>query len=253
MIRREINGGWVLFTQFDHSVLSGEIMKYWGNHTFRGVKTDPQQMYAITYHDKGWIEWDSNPRINPENNYPASFIDMYPEEQHVIWSRCFEDIPEEYLYSSALIALHFSTFNNHLLSSNPGDSQLIEFKNKIINHVSEILNIEPGELESGLPEKVLTGLKYIQIGDVISLTFCNGWDSVTVNDVPVDNNGNRTDIRIESKDGLNYKIEPYPFSDSNLEFDIKGLQIKGKEFSSDKELRTAIKNGIEINFKFTVN
>ena len=252
MIRREFNNGWVLFTQFDHSVLSGEIMKFWGNQIFKNIDLGPQQMYAITNHDSGWREWDSNPRINPENHFPASFIDMYPEEQHVIWSRCFEDIPEKYSYASALIALHFSTFNNHLLSQNPGNRELIDFKNKINSHVSGILNIDADNFGEGLTEEVLRGLKYIQIGDIISLTFCNGWDSVTVKDVHVDINGNKTDLILESKDGLNYTVDPYPFSVRNQVFNINGLEIEGKEFGSDTDLRTAMKNGKEVNFKFTL-
>lgn len=227
-------------------------MKLWGNQIFQGIDSDPQQMYAITNHDKGWREWDSNPRINPENHYPASFIDMYPEEQHVIWSKCFEDIPERYLFSSALIALHFSTFNNHLLSHNPGNRDLINFKNKINSYVSEILKIDADIIDDSLPEEVQRGLKYIQIGDIISLTFCNGWDSVSVKDVPVDLNGNKTDLIIESKDGLHYTISPYPFSVGNLEFNIIGLEIEKREYESDTDLRTTMKNGKEVNFKFTV-
>lgn len=252
MIRREVKDGWIIFTQFDHSVLSGEIMRFWGNQTFHEIDPDPRLIYAIANHDRGWREWDSYPRINPENHLPASFIDMYPEEQHVIWSKCFEDIPEEYSYSSALIALHFSTFNNHLLSHNPESMDINDFKNKINSHVSAILKIDKSKIENNLPDQVQRELKYIQIGDIISLTFCNGWDSVTVKDVPVDYNGNNTDLTLKSQDGLNYTIDPYPFSVSNIEFNISGLEIMGKEFGSDTDLRSAIKKGKEINFKFSL-
>ena len=252
MIRREFSNGWVLFTQYDHSLLSGEIMKYWGNQTFSGIGNDPGVIYAVTNHDHGWQEWDSNPRINPDNHYPASFIDMYPEEQHVIWSRCFENIPEQYSYSSALIALHFSTFNNSLLSQNPGDKDLVDFKNKINSRVSGILNIDSGQIESNLPDKVQRELKYIQIGDIISLTFCNGWESVQIKDVPEGNSVNKTDLTLASKDGLNYTVSPYPFSKNYIEFNITGLEISGKEFNSDRDLRNAIKKGKEVNFKFSL-
>jgi len=252
MIRREFKDGWILFTQFDHSVLSGEIMNFWGNQTFHEIDPDPRLIYAITNHDRGWSEWDSNPRINPENQFPASFIDMYPEEQHVIWSKCFEDIPEEYSYASALVALHFSTFNNHLLSHNPRDREILEFKNKINSRVSGILNIDKDNIENSLNDQVQRGLKYIQIGDIISLTFCNGWDSVMVKDAPVDVDGNKTDLKLESIDGLNYTIDPYPFSNSYIEFNISGLEIMGKEFGSDDDLRAAIKKGKKINCKFSL-
>ncbi len=253
MIRREFNEGWVLFTQFDHSVLSGEIMKYWGNKEFSKIDQDPRLIYAVTNHDHGWRDWDSNPRINPENHYPASFIDMYPGEQRVIWSKCFEDIPDEYSYSSALIALHFSTFNNHLLSKNPGDRDILEFKDKINSHVSDILNLDIANIENGLPGLVQRELKYIQIGDILSLTFCNGWESVSVKEVPLDHNGNTADLTVSSNDGLNYTVDPYPFSENNIEFEISGIEISGTEFGSDAELRNAINNGEEINFKFTLS
>ena len=250
MIRREFSEGWYLFTQYDHSLLSGEIMQHWGNKTFTKIDSVHRLIYAITNHDMGWRDWDSSPRINPENKFPASFIDMYPEEQHVIWSKCFENMPDEYAYSSALVALHFSTFNNNLLTANPGNEDLINFRNKLYSHVSGILNIDPGSIDKHLPDEVQRGLKYIQIGDIISLAFCNGWESITIKDAPVDHDGENSDLALGSRDGLNYTVHPYPFAESKIEFSIEAVKIKGKEFDTNLELLTAIKNGEKTNFTF---
>ena len=253
MIRRELKDGWILFAQFDHSKLSGDIMKYWGNKEFSNIRSVDKVMYSITNHDKGWENWDSNPRVNPENNYPANFMDMFPSEQHRIWAKCYEDIPQEYSYSSALIALHFSKFNNNLLLHMPENKEVLEFKNKLNKHVSDILKIDKNNLVDNLPEDVVTDLKFIQLGDIISLTLCSGWKSAEVKDVPVNYNDIEVNLRLESQNGLNYTLKPYPFSEKKLDLEISGLRIKGKRFGSDNDLRLSIKNAELQKFKFSIN
>lgn len=252
MIRREYKNGWVIFTQFEHSKLSGEIMEYWGNNEFTSIEPRDNVNYAINYHDMGWVYWDENPRINPENNYPASFTDMYPSEQHSIWAKCFENYPGNYSYASALVALHFNKFNNHLLDKDPSDAGSLEFKKRIISSVAKSLKIDPGLIEKDLPPQLYTNLKYLQIGDILSLAICHGWKSTELKDSPVDYNGLKVDLRLTSGDGVNFKVEPYPFSEEKLNLQIRGRILLKKTFESDEDLRSEIKKAEIQNFYFTI-
>lgn len=253
MMRKEYKNGWILFTQFEHSKLSGEIMNYWGNNDFSDIDPKDDVVYATGNHDYGWESWDDNPRINSENNYPADYSDMYPEEQHRIWADCFKNVPDSKSYASALIALHFARFNNNLLKKDPGNCESIAFKNEIQNHVAEKLGINPDFPSEGLPSKVAINLKLLQIGDLISHAICHGWTSVVIEDAPTDYKGKQSNLRLTSDNCVNYKIEPYPFSQEKLDLIIKGRIVLRKTYNSDEELRTAIKKAEIQNFYFTIN
>ena len=253
MMRKAYKNGWILFTQFEHSKLSGEIMDYWGNSSFSDIDPKDEVVYATKNHDRGWVSWDENPRINPENHYPADYSDMYPVEQHRIWADCFNNLPENRSYASALIALHFARFNNNLLKKNPDNNESIAFKNEIEAHVADKLGINPDFPSIGLPSKVAINLKLLQIGDLISHAICHGWTSVVIEDAPLDYSGGQSNLRLTSDNCVNYKIEPYPFFREQLNLAIKGRIILSKTYKSDEDLRNAIKKAEIQNFYFTVN
>lgn len=254
MIRRDIKGGWILYTQHNHANLAGSIMEYWGNDEFCVITPFDEVIFAIKEHDSGWKEWDKMPRINTENNYPANFMEMHLNEQHEIWTKCFERHSKNHKYSSALIALHFAKFNQKNVSSNPNNSVSVNLKNRINNFVSKMLKMKNIEPDNGnLPDMIKQNLKFVQIGDIISLALCHGWSSSELTKVPVNDDEKVIDIKLETKDGFNYKISPYPFSKINLNFVIRGKRLLKKTFDSNEELRKNLANSQYESFYFTIS
>lgn len=247
MIRREIKGGWVLFNQDDHAKLAGDIMRFWGNQNFSSIKPQKEVLFAIANHDSGWEEWDTNPRINPKTKYPMNFMEMYENEQHEIWIRCFEKYSKEHKYASALTALHFSKFNNKSLSKDPSNGSSVKLKQRINNFVSDMLNSKNED-----KDKILIDLKFVQIGDIISLTLCHGWNSTELTDVPSNYNEKKLNIALNSDDGFNYKVSPYPFSESNLSFSLRGRRLLSKKYKSEEELRNNLAKAPYEIFYFTI-
>lgn len=253
MMRKEYKNGWILFTQYEHSILSGEIMNFWGNNNFSDIDPKDDVVYATRNHDRGWVSWDENPRINPQNSYPADYSDMEPAEQHRIWLECYKNLPKNKSYASALIALHFARFNNNLVKKDPENKEAVAFQNEIEGHVSETLGINPDFPSKGLPAKVAINLKLLQIGDLISHAICHGWTSVVIEDAPVDYHGGQSNLRLTSDNCVNYHIDPYPFSREQLNLVIKGRILLNKTYESDEDLRSAIKKAEIQNFYFTIN
>lgn len=254
MIRREINGGWILITQHDHAELSGQIMTHWGNSEFS--KPDPydEVLYAVREHDSGWKEWDSLPKINPETGYPANFTEMSFQDQGDIWRRCYNPYSKDKPYASCLVALHFSKFSRNNLRKDPGNQVAKSLHKELKEFVADGLNLQisDGNLKQ-IPNDVIKNLKLLQIGDIISLALCHGWRSVEITEVPYDYRGSETTLHIESGDGFNYSVAPFPFDELNLSFSIKGREIDRKTFSSDQELRDAIENSTDTSLDFTIN
>jgi hypothetical protein len=253
MIRRDKNGGWILIKQNDHALLSGQVMTHWGNTSF--ARPDPYEevLFAIKQHDSGWKYWDSEPKMNPENGYPANFTEMSPYDQSVIWSKCYRSHSAEHSYASALIALHFSKFNRSNLKKDPDNLQLKLLQFDMKDFISKELNFYISDAGSGeIPEQIRVNLKLLQIGDIISLTLCHGWRSIEITQAPVDYNGSETTLKMESDDGLNYIISPYPFNRELLEFHIVCRGLDKKTFPNDRDLRESIEHSQSLTLDFTL-
>jgi hypothetical protein len=253
MIRREVKEGWILINQYDHARLSGEIMKYWGNEEFAIPNPYDEVLLAIREHDWGWKEWDYSPKVNPENQYPMNFMEMSFCDQNKIWTRCFKRHSVEHPYASALIALHFSKFNDKLINKDPCNGKAKALKTEMNDFVSDMLKINISNLDpSSLPKDVQVNLRLVQIGDVISLALCHGWSSIEIEDVPLDYNGRVVTLSLRSDDGNNYFINPYPLAGSLIRSQIKGRRVNQKKFASDDELRQKLNESEHETLHFSI-
>lgn len=253
MIRREEKEGWILIGQHDHAELAGDIMRYWGNGRFAKPRPYDEVLFGVKEHDSGWKEWDRSPKINPENRYPMNFMEMDFQDQYDIWTRCFKKHSAEHPYASALIALHFRRFNEKIIKKNTDNGGAEALQSQMNGFISDALNINvSNSVSNHLPEQVKVDLRFIQIGDVISLTLCHGWSEIEIEDVPVDYEGSLEELSIKSDDGKNFIVSPYPFSEPSIGFSIRGRMIKQKEFSDDDELRKRLRESRYETLDFVI-
>ncbi len=248
MIRREIKNGWIIITQKDHSILSGDIMNHWGNSKFSPPKPKDEVLFAVAEHDNGWAEWEENPQINPLNKYPKNFLEMNYKDQADIWKRSYLRYSKQHTYASSLIALHFDKFNTSVLKKN---KNALLLKTEIKKFVSENLKLTSTE-EKSLSEEIINNLKFVQIGDIISLALCHGWRSTRIDEIPYSLNGPNTSIMLKSDDGLNYRIYPFPFSKNPITVSIEGKIINKKTFKNNNEFLEVFKKSEKTNLKFTI-
>jgi len=245
VIRRDTESGWILITQKDHSVLSGEIMKYWGNDKFNTPEPYDEVLLAVAEHDSGWEEWEKQPKINPENKYPKNFLEMNYTDQVAIWTRSFDKYKIEHPYTSALIALHFDKFNTIIAKKNP---QALILKNDIKRLVTKNLSLDNQTLSAD----IINNLKFLQIGDIISLALCHGWRSSQLDEIPYRLNGGKTSMLLESIDGFNYKIFPYPFSSKPVKASVNGRILNKKTFRNNYEFFEAYESSTNTNLNFCI-
>lgn len=253
MIRRKDNEGWILVSQHDHAVLAGEITALWGNDMFTRPGPFEEVVFAVSQHDSGWKEWDSHPKINPESGYPANFMEMESADQYRIWKGSYLGHAEEHPYASSLIALHFDRFNEKSLSKNPGNGKAKLLEREIDEFVSGNLGVEVSSGEAGvLPTDVRINLRFVQVGDIVSLTLCHGWESMEIKDVPVDYEGNTALVKITSPDGFNFTMDPYPFEAPIVKCSVPAVRLPRKSFESDDDLRRALKDAEPVALDFTI-
>jgi hypothetical protein len=253
VIRREEKKGWILINQHDHAELAGDIMKFWGDDSFARPKPYDEVLFAIREHDNGWREWDSSPKVNPENKYPMNFLEMSSSDQAEIWRRCFKRHSLEHPYASVLIALHFGKLNEKSLINNSNKTTARTSHNETIDFVSQMLKINISNLDlKSFPEDVRVNLRLVQIGDVISLALCHGWNSIKIKDVPLEYNGRVATLSLKSSDGTNYTIDPYPFTEPLINLRLRSRRLNQKKFSRDEELREALRQSKYETLEFSI-
>lgn len=255
MIRRESDEGWTLITQPSHAFLSSRIMNFWGNEDFETITPGGEVMLAMREHDCGWEKTDSAADLNPENGYPRNFMEMPAESQFEIWSECFERHAGEHPYASALIALHFSELNERTISRDPSNKAAVSLREKTKEFLHRSLGIRVGEGSPNgyLSADIRTNLRFLQVGDMISLALCHGSRSATIPNVPVNYLGDTAEVTLSSQDGLNYTICPNPFSRNSLHFDISGRKLGKKSFDARQELEEAFHGAGFETFDFSIS
>lgn len=254
MIRRKDSEGWILVTQHDHAVLAGEIIALWGNDRFSRPRPFEEVVFAVREHDSGWKEWDSRPKINPENGCPANFMEMEYRDQYGIWKGSYLGHAQKHPYASSLIALHFDRFNEKSLSKNPGNGSAKMLEREIDEFISGNLGIEikSGDEMSALPLDVKINLRFVQVGDIISLTLCHGWLDMEIKDVPVSYAGETAAIKMTSSDGFNFTMDPYPFTAPVIKCSVPALRLERKTFAGDDDLRRALNDAEPAALDFTI-
>lgn len=74
IIRHEPAGGLVLIGQTDHSRFVGQLAAHWGNRDFESPKPYDSVVRAATFHDYGWLRYETSPLVRPESGEPYQFL-----------------------------------------------------------------------------------------------------------------------------------------------------------------------------------
>jgi hypothetical protein len=107
IVRKQPNGEVMLLTQTDHSRLAGFLASHWGNDTFAPLQPYESVARAATFHDFGWLRYETAPQINPGTGEPYTFINLpFSQQQLEAYQWCVDWLSGVDPYSALLVALH---------------------------------------------------------------------------------------------------------------------------------------------------
>ena len=87
MVIYEREADWVMIPQHNHGLLSGEIVKNWNPSYFDGANRQDDVIFAITEHDRGWIDLDETPFWNDKISSLFVYRFSHGTEDHVLYKR----------------------------------------------------------------------------------------------------------------------------------------------------------------------
>src|SRR5438270_9784339 len=107
IIRKQADGDTWILTQTDHSRLAGFLASHWGNQTFAPLNPYESVARAATFHDFGWLRYETRPEINPETGEPYTFITLpFSQAQLDAYQWCADWLGGVDPYSSLLVGMH---------------------------------------------------------------------------------------------------------------------------------------------------
>jgi hypothetical protein len=76
IVRNEPQGGLLLIGQTDHSRVVGQLAAHWGNDEFASPRPYDSVVRAATFHDYGWLRYETSPLVDPQSGVPYGFTHL---------------------------------------------------------------------------------------------------------------------------------------------------------------------------------
>lgn len=106
MIVRQRGNQYILIHQHQHALMSGVFAENL-EQTIRPLK---ETLYAITYHDVGWIELDQEIRWDEQNNRPYSFTDYPLAQKLTAYNRGITEVEANSIYAGYLCSKLYASY-----------------------------------------------------------------------------------------------------------------------------------------------
>ena len=107
MIIRNDTDGLTLIGQTDHSRFVGQLAAHWGNRDFETPTPNDAVVRAATFHDYGWLRYETSPLVRPETGEPYPFLQVpMTREQLGSYQWALDWMADIDPYSGLIVSMH---------------------------------------------------------------------------------------------------------------------------------------------------
>ncbi|PTL39681.1 DUF3891 family protein [Alkalicoccus saliphilus] len=234
MIIRDDSTHFIMITQEDHAVVSGDMAAAWNTQFLASLKRVEDMVISVYSHDKAWKEIDAAPFYNDTVKRPFSFID-YPVRPKLIHYKHGIDLVESTnLYAGLLNSLHYCSLVD---AQDPSSKSFFENEKLRQKRIKDKLGITGIEHTADIEDH----FQLLQLCDSLSLFICMnspGTEKVYYNNRDGFKNShkfpftNGQDITAAWKTNKDLQINPFPFN---------------QNFSTTLRFRSVDKKSVEGN------
>ena len=235
MVHRQEEEYTLLITQTAHAAISAQFAQHWGNDQFGDVTPRAEVQLGTTLHDISWIDWENDPKLNPETGLPYSFIELQRGDHLKIWSAASRLARPFGRYPSLLVSMH----GTRLYS-------MIDYAQEYPEHIDDInayltaekqfqtdtirsLQKEPLYAESATLENIGRNSDLVAIWDWLSLLICHKIDKQrTIKNVPTATTPTTltlTPLSIYTDQSEIIQLDPWPFHITELTITLEGKRF----------------------------
>lgn len=257
----------LVIRQTDHAFLAAFFAREWGNERFSKPQPNVSFCLAVAEHDNGWTDWELQPTLDPKTQSPYSFMSI-PTETHIaLYQRGIERLVKADHYAALLVTMHAAELYDRARATMPGYSAKYVKANEsqAVNEFIQQLRLQQLRLKGDLRNNVATRLyaeeqkvkanaQRLEVMDRLSLHFCMsaGQDAV-LDGVPVNDEGEETDLELHAEGAGAVAIAPYPFRREPLTFSIMTRRVPKKIYASDGDFQRTLAGAQYFPLKFTMH
>jgi hypothetical protein len=258
MLRMESETGWWLITHSDHAHLAGDFAAAWGNAKFRSPEPRARVLKGIACHDDGWVTRDAHPsitRLGKPSAFSTELVGKYSafeeidlEEYLAVRDRAVRIIADEDPYAGLLISKH--TYN--LLTAHADRSTIAPDGLKLLDAFLERQREYQSELHAKIAQDralsevesteqtIEEHFRLLQACDNLSLLTCVAFSSPAhlLHPLPL-NDGGTAEVKVLPIGPRHFRLEPWPFGESELNFVFPARHVSGKLFNDRQSLEAA--------------
>lgn len=252
MVIRELKDGRCYVSlQEDHAELSAQFAAHWGNSRFSRLRPYKTMVFATTFHDSGYRDFEGNPPMNVDKGRPYAHREEVPNFEDVelkAYARNAEWVGSHDLYAGLLVSMHrtglwqnrYSVFTEPSMRARERSQAVQDAKKELESKQQEIkrqIAVHRADFENELAYNYMV----LQIFDLLSLYFCcDGYTSderfkeYAIAPVRVSYGSNET-VRLTIRpNGVGSVImDPYPFDISPVKFSARARIVAPPEEKSE--------------------
>ena len=183
MVIRELKDGRAYVSlQEDHAELAAQFAAHWGNSRFSKLRPYDTMVFATTYHDSGYREFEGNPPMNVEKGRPYAHREEVPNFEATelkAYSKNVEWLHAQDPYAALIVSMHRTGLwhNRYNILTEPAgrvrerSAAVKDAKIKMESQQAEIKR-KLMELEPGFENELAYNYMALQVFDLLSLYFC---------------------------------------------------------------------------------
>jgi hypothetical protein len=255
----------ILVPQTEHSKLVGQLAAQWGNEKFAVPDPLASAVRAATFHDYGWIPYESNPLFNDEAGETLHYLDVpNSPAQLKAYQDCSNWLATVDSYASLLVSMHRTGLwqRRHGVIEHPKAylqpaGNLPVQPNADVHAFMAKSEAEQARQRRGVDEGQLwTNYRLLQVWDLLGLYFsCHDPDDLYITPVPVAYTNNKSDgVRLTMKPVGHNEVafDPFPFRMRGCKIVLAVKRLPNRKYSDADAFRAAYFQAEPDSITFTL-
>lgn len=247
IVRKEANGEMLLVGQTDHSRLAGQFASHWGNATFATPTPYESVARAATFHDFGYLRYETQPAFNAETGETPNFLAVLTDAERLAeYQWCFEWLLGPDPYAGMLVSMHrtglwrgrYDAITHPPHANRQQKPEIDAFVERTEAQRTKLLAKHGWD-----PQQLRINYRLLQFWDLLSLYFsCQAPVEGYIEPVPTSytsKEGEGVKITLTPIDAKTIAIDPYPFDATSLRIQLAAHRLSQMKFDNQDAFRKA--------------
>jgi hypothetical protein len=246
IVRQDADGSLTLITQNDHAKLSGLMAAHWGNGRFAKPKPYDTVVRATTYHDLGWLEYETRPLFDPKTGRTPNFLNVPNDRQHIgAFERSHAWLTDLDNYAGLLVTKHRTGVyqQRYGVLLQPPAPPRREPSAELQEFITRSEKEQQAALAAVDADEFAVNFHLLQVWDLLSLWVCCNevLKEITVAPVPTGYAAGETaSVHFKPTASNVISVDPFPFDRPSLLLGVVYRRLPAGEFKDAQAFHEAI-------------